>query len=236
MIEIGFFGFNEVAIVELINSDKFNLKYIVTQKNRLSVTANKLLQVLEIPVIEIENKNELFNIRELVETAEMVLICFFGIIVPKEIYQNIPCFNIHTGDLHTNRGPYPLVWDILLDKEKSFSTLYRLGEKVDTGEIVSVCSVDVEREDNIDTLTAKLDRLITVHLDKLCEYDENKNYEIVKEGIYRKKVDEDDILIEASDSYDEINRKIRAQSKYGGAFLDWKGYKLRISSIEEVFK
>ena len=231
MIEIGFFGFNETAIVELLNHEAFNVRYVITQRGRLGIVVKKLLSVLQISVEEVSNKTELQDYEDLIHTAQMVLISHFGIIVPKEIFDSIPCFNIHMGDLHINRGPYPLVWDFLLKRNKSVSTLHRLGEKIDTGVVISTCEVPIEENDNIETIESKLNDVIKIHIDRLSKYDQRRNYEVVVDGIYRKQINQETVTLHESDSFDEIDRKIKSQSKYGGALLAWNGYKIRVSKV-----
>lgn len=235
MKNIVFFGFNETTILELINHTSCNLVEVVTQENRLSKTMVKLLDTLNIPLIYVKNKQELESISFKNINIDFILISYFGIIVPDSIVNKYQCFNIHTGDLTNNRGPYPLVWTILNDFEYATSTLYKLGKKIDTGLIVSKYEVKVNDDDDNISLAQKLDDGIKQHLDSLVNFDLNVQNEYITNGVYRHKVDESNITISDLDSKQIINKKIRSQVSYGGAILVHNGNKYRVSSLIEYF-
>ena len=207
----------------------------MTSNDRLSRSTLKLLEYLNISVYFVKNKLELLNIQEAFAGVDIILIYCFGIIVPSDIYLNAPCFNIHRGDLKTNRGPYPCVWDILLGHQSSSSTLHRIiSKEIDTGEVISTYSINVLDGDNLSSIINRLDEGVKYHLDCLSNYSSDKEYMIVSDGEYRSKVKKEDVTIADSDSISDIKRKINAQSLYGGAFLRYRDCLFRVSEVSEI--
>ena len=105
MKKICYMGFNEEIILEILNNNNFELSFVITQNNRLSNTMLKLLEVMKIPCYIVENKNDLLKYDELYDKVDFILSYCFGIIIPDTIISKYKCFNIHPGDLITNRGP-----------------------------------------------------------------------------------------------------------------------------------
>lgn len=224
-------GFNEEIILEILNNNDFTLSLIITQKNRLSNTMLKLLDVMKIPYYIVENKMDLLKYEDLYKKVDFILSYCFGIIIPNDIVNNYKCFNIHTGDLRTNRGPYPLVRNILNNDKEAVLTLHRIGQKIDTGKIIGEYKISIEENDDNITLMKKLNNGLSYLLKDLYEYSDEKLYPIVEDGIYYKKVKYEEIFINENDKYSEINKKIRAQKSYGGALVKYNNYMIRISEI-----
>ena len=231
MKRIGYMGCNEQLILELLDNKNCKLNFVITQENRISNTMFKLLSVINIPYYIVRNKKDLLQYGNLYEEVDFILAHRFGIIIPDNIIQKYKCFNIHSGDLKTNRGAYPLVRNILNDDNEAVLTLHKIGKEIDTGEVIGKYKIPITKEDTNVTLKEKLNGGLGKLVNDLIRYDEKKVYEIIKEGIYYKKVNEEEILKKDSDGYEEINKKIRAQKSYGGALAKYKEYLVRISEI-----
>ena len=233
-MDIAYFGYSEELILRLIEHEAYGLKLVVTQEGRLSDPTLKLLSVLGVPYRFVGGKKDILALEEQLREVDAVLIYLFGVIVPRQIYENIPCFNIHPGDPAENRGPYPLVWDVLLDRKKSVSVLHRLGDTIDTGEVLSRYEVDIDEGDDPRSIGKKLDAGLPVHLESLLRYDPSAGYPVISDGVYRKMVTPEDITIREQDTLEDIDRKIRCQSRYGGALLRHGEYVFRVSEVKKV--
>ena len=231
MKKICYMGFNEDLILELIDNNNFELSCVITQDGRLSKVMLKLLELAKIPCYSIQNKNDLLKYKNEYDKVDYILSCCFGIIIPDAITENYKCFNMHPGDLRTNRGAYPLVRNILNNDKEAVFTLHRIGNKVDTGVVLGEYRIPIEITDDNITILDKLNTGIDYLLKQLYEYDESKKYEIITDGTYYKKVTQKDILIAEKDNLEDIKRKIRAQKSYGGALAQYKDYLVRISEI-----
>ena len=225
-------GFNENLILELIDSNDFQLSCVITQDGRLSKVMLKLLELAKIPCYIVQSKNDLLKYKDEYDKVDYILSYCFGIIIPDAITENYKCFNMHPGDLRTNRGPYPLVRNILNNDKEAVLTLHRIGKEIDTGIVVGEYRIPIEINDDNVTLLDKLDEGIGYLLKQLYEYDESKKYEVITDGKYYKKVMEEDILVDEKDDLMDIERKIKSQKSYGGALVEYKNYLVRISEIE----
>ncbi len=234
MKKICYMGFNEDIILELLDSKDFELCYVITQKDRLSKTMLKLLKISKIPYYIVENKNDLLKYEEMYDNVDFILSYCFGIIIPTSIVEKHKCFNIHPGDLKTNRGPYPLVRNILNNDKEAMITLHKIGKEIDTGTIIGYYKVLIENDDDNVTLLTKLNEGLANLLNELANYSDEKEYPIIENGTYYKMVNQEQILINENDNYQEINKKIRAQKSYGGALYRYKDYLVRISKIESI--
>lgn len=104
------------------------------------------------------------------------------------IVNKYQCFNIHIRDLTNNRGPYLLIQTILNDSKYTISTLYKLGEKIDTGLIISKYKMKVNKNDNSISLAQKLDDGIKQHLNYLVNHYLNEPREYMYTDIKLMKV------------------------------------------------
>ncbi len=79
-------------------------------------------------------------------------------ILPVQVY-TIPSkgtFNLHASLLPKYRGPAPIQWALINGESETGVTTFFLKEKVDTGNIILQRKVEIEDEDNFQTLHDKL--------------------------------------------------------------------------------
>jgi len=79
-------------------------------------------------------------------------------ILPRSVIEAFPCgcVNLHPSMLPYNRGVNPNIWSIV-ERTPAGVTLHYINEGIDTGDIISQASVEVESIDTGDTLYAKLE-------------------------------------------------------------------------------
>lgn len=233
-INIVYVGFSEVALKNILELRCFNVVAVICPEDRISDQVVSLCNN-SIKLYKISKKEELFEIFNLIK-AEIYLIYKFPIIVPKELCQKYSIFNIHPGDLRLNRGAHPVVWTILQGHTESKMTLYKLGEEIDLGEVISECKVIVAKEDDTVSLEKKLESKIPCLIQDLCKYATDVNSvetEIISSGIYLRKINEIDFTINLeSDGLDVISRKIRSQKKFKGAVLNIYNSKYYIIDVQ----
>jgi methionyl-tRNA formyltransferase len=164
------------------------------------------------------------------------LIYNFRYIIPQQIIDKYQIFNIHPGNLTTNRGGHPISWSILLGDKSTCLSLHKINEHIDLGLLISTYEVDILESDGFIELEKKLNGgldyilcdLYDYLLGKIC----GKN---ITEGKYNPKIQKKDIIIDVDrDSFEKINRKIRSQSAYNGAVLPIKNYEFYVKGIKEI--
>ena len=92
---------------------------------------------------------------------DMIVTCAYGQIIPKEIldYPKYGCINVHASLLPKLRGGAPIHRAIMNgDKETGITIMY-MDEGMDTGDIITMESIPILEEDNLETVSNKLSTL-----------------------------------------------------------------------------
>jgi len=231
---IAYVGFSEEIVQLLLKHTRFQLVSVVWLKGReiAEETLSKLKEN-KIPFYEVSNKDELLQSFTQIN-CKNILMYKFSIIFPPQLVETYQIFNIHPGNMRTNRGPHPVVWTILQREKETRVSLHKINEHIDQGLLVSEAVVEVDENDNIGTLEMKINNTIPLLLEKLHSYIEGSLVgTVIEGGKYRRRIQESDYTIQIEkDSLEEISAKIRSQSAYKGAVLFVNGMKFYVSDVE----
>ena len=232
---ITYIGFSELLIIKLLNHNYFNLVDVITQESRLSELFINELKKKGINVNLISKREDLKYLTNITNTNN-ILMYKFGYILPKEFVKQFNICNIHSGNLETNRGAHPIGWAILEGMDNTCLSLHKINDKIDLGILIDTYEVKIEPDDDIITLENRLEEGICFILDSYNDYLNGKRVgENITHGIYRSKIKEEDYTINLNkDSSEIISRKIRSQSKYKGAILNFNKYKFYIKSFVDL--
>lgn len=233
MLTTTYIGFSNDIIKLFLKDERYALRYVITSSNRLSEdTINELVEH-NIQLFKVNNKSDLVRAFDSIE-CDIVLIYKFGMIIPDEIVNRYEMYNIHCGDLRTNRGAHSLRWTILLGESATKITLYQI-DGVDEGIVIDEPDVPVTECDDVISIADKMDKYLPVLLSSLYKYhgsNDKSNYKRIENGIYRKKIKESDYHIDLeTDSYEKICRKINCVKDFGGATIDVDGKKYRAYDV-----
>lgn len=93
--------------------------------------------------------------------ADIFVVAAFGQILSKEILEmpRYGCINIHASLLPRYRGASPIQYAILNGDDMTGVTIQQMDEGVDTGDILAMKAIPVEKEDTGGSLFEKLSRL-----------------------------------------------------------------------------
>ena len=89
---------------------------------------------------------------------DIIITCAYGKIVP-ECILSIPklgCINVHASLLPKYRGASPIQSAILNGETKTGVTIMYMDKGMDTGDIISMESISIDDNDNLETLSNKL--------------------------------------------------------------------------------
>lgn len=102
---------------------------------------------------------------------DLLLVAGFSYRLPQEVIGKFKrVINIHTGDTADNRGPMPVVHDVLLNKEFWTITIHLIdSEEFDSGPILSQLKVPIDWEANMATNMAYLDSAASLALADVVE-------------------------------------------------------------------
>lgn len=236
-IRVGYWGFSEDVLELLIHSEEYELVYVATQQDKIDNRFRILCKEDGVPCHFVTTKNELKSIYQNYFVKNIIVYCF-GIIIPKDIYEDGVIINIHPGSIYTNRGAHALLWSILLSELDGELNAYRICcNEIDSGELISVVRMKCLDDDTPFDLLNKLNRKLPQVLSDISEYLRGiqVDYPKVFGGTYRHRVEEIDYTINIErDNKSIIKRKINSQISYDGAILCIDNERIRIVRYEEL--
>lgn len=249
-MSLAFAGTDELAaeILSLI-SKRYSISFVITQPDRpkgrgLKITQPPVKDValsLKIPVFQFEKLNE--------EAKKMLLkfpktgllvVCSYGLYIPSWLrnFFTFGAINFHPSILPNYRGAAPIRAALMDGCKTTGVSIIEVGEEMDAGSIYGVVEVEIEDDDDYDSLTKKL---ITVGEPLLKEVIEKKLSGVaiarpqVGVATYTKKLTSEDMKIDWSTEAKKVHNLIRALSPKPGAKTYFRGkiYKILKTSIAE---
>lgn len=234
-MKITYVGYSDVVISLLLADSRFQLMSVITGKDKLRAETKEAIKEKNISYFEVAGKEDLLQLRpEFLYDA--VIMYEFGLIFPKKITEESNIYNIHPGDIDTNRGAHPVRWTILLGEPETKMTMYRI-DGIDEGYIIDEQTCTVDADDDYLSLKEKMEGLLPYLLDRFVDVYMGKRPmgRLSKGGVYRRKVEEADYRINPDkDSYSVIKRKINATIDFGGAVLVSGDKKYRVARVDLV--
>ncbi len=234
-INIGFLGYGTRAVDALMADKRFNVKYFLTPRSRLCgevyEAAEKYKETLSLEIIS--SKSDLAKRISEIKDVDCFLINACPFILTAEILSHMDFYNIHPGDLRTNRGHHPHLWSVLLDERETKICLHKVNVHIDLGEVIEDVTVKLDGTENSLEVLNKTEDHIPLLLDGLYRYltgQQGVKY-TVTDGIYRPAMTYSDYEITPLDSPKDIDRKIRARYMHSGAFFLSDGKRIYTDSI-----
>ncbi|TDJ56932.1 MAG: methionyl-tRNA formyltransferase [Ignavibacteria bacterium] len=248
IIFMGTPDFSIPSLITLIES-KHNVLAVVTapdkQRGRgrkVSFTSVKEFAIKNnLPVLQPERlKNNSSFVDELKQfDADLYVVVAFRIL-PADVFE-IPkygSFNLHASYLPKYRGAAPIQWALINGETETGLTTFKLAEKVDTGNIYLQMKIEINTDDNLETLHDKLSAegskivLDTVNLIDSGDYvlQEQNNTLATPAPKITKEVSK----IDWSKPAYQIHNLIRGLSPIPGAFFEFDGKLIKIYKTELV--
>ena len=188
----------------------------------------KLANENKIPVFQPEKFDEESTAELKKLKPDLIIVAAYGKIIPQAIL-DIPgfgCINVHASLLPKYRGPSPIQNALMNGEKETGITIMLMDKGVDTGDILSQEAIDIEPNDNNDTL---LDRLSVVGANLLIKTlplwierriqpkpQENSSATICQ------LIERNDGHINWTDDAEEIFNRYRALTPWPGIFCYWK--------------
>lgn len=237
-IDVGFLGYGTRALDSLMADKRFKVKYFLTPKSRLCSdvynAAERYKADLRLEIIK--NKGELLERIKQIKDVRLFVMNACPFILTEEILENMDFYNIHPGDLKTNRGHHPHLWSVLLQEKETKICMHKVCKEIDLGQVVSEVRVPLNGDENALQVLDKAEDEIPLLLEDLYNLVMGKGdfiYEI-KDGIYRRNLTYSDYEIKENDGILDIDRKIRARSMHSGAFFTTLGSRVYVDKITSV--
>lgn len=235
-----YFGTGPVAAAALGKLVKsFQIEAVVTKpvpkhhKGNFPVieTAEKLgLKILT--VIDKKSLSELFSKRPVV--SQIGLVIDFGIIISQDVIDYFPLgiVNSHFSLLPRWRGADPISYAILQGDKKTGVSLMLIDAGMDTGQLITHKTLEIEPNDTSLTLTTKLinlsDELLRSYLPKYIKGDiKPKNQPHPNRATYSRKLTKQDGVIDWTKPAQQIEWQIRA-------FIDWPKSRTNLAHTDVI--
>lgn len=185
----------------------------------------------------IKIRNEYEDILDL--NPDIIVTCAYGQIIPKPIldYPKYGCINIHASLLPKLRGGAPIHRAILEGYDKTGITIMYMDETMDTGDIISMESLDIGDNETVGSLHDRLKilgrDLFMSMLSNIVNESVNRIKQNNEEATYAYNIKREDELIDWNEPSKTIHNKIRGLNPFPGSYtlLDdkilkiWDAYK-----------
>ena len=159
--------------------------------------------------------------------CDYIVVAAYGQILPQEILDHAPCINLHASVLPQYRGASPIQQTLLNDDKQTGVTAMRMDIGLDTGDILKISSIDVDKDEMVESL---FDRLTSIACDLTVDVLENFNsLSAVSQddtlSTHCTKITKADGEVDFNDAYSLYN-KYRAFTPWPGIYLE-NGLKLK---------
>lgn len=234
--KIGYIWYCLNVIESLYYSENFELKAIFVPKSRITSLISLFADSRNIDLYIVEDAEELHN--ALVKYEKSISCCLMydcGIIVKKKTIDIIDIFNIHPGDLHTNRWNNPLEYSLINNDEYITISLHKISEKIDMWLLIYTLKIPLLIRDTLDSIEIKIYDHIDQIIKKLYEFisNEDTKTEKILYWTYNKKISNNLIIIDIQkDNPIDIYNKIR----WTGFHLKNNDHYSEIKPLNEQFR
>ncbi|WAM32692.1 methionyl-tRNA formyltransferase [Caldicellulosiruptor naganoensis] len=233
---------------KLIEDPTFNIRLVVTQPDK-PVGRKQILTPppvkefalkFNLNVIQpekLKGNQEFFEILKKIN-PDVIVVVAYGKILPKEVL-HIPrygCINVHASLLPEYRGAAPIQRAIMDGQNYTGITIMKMDEELDTGDILLQEKIEIEKNDDVITLSNKLSELGGRLLIKTLK--NISNITPIKQdstkATYAPPIEKSEGQISWDMTNIEIYNRFRALKGWPGIFTAYKGKLLKIHDMEIV--
>jgi methionyl-tRNA formyltransferase len=234
--KVVYIGTSHTIVEKIVHHPSFDLQQIICESKRVKEIHLETAQQFHIPLTRFTDKPHFSEIIKTVGSDEIIFIIYqLDMIVPGSLTNKFRFFNLHAGNIETNRGAHPIIRSVLNGDTRSELTFHEIDAKIDQGMIVSTFSVNISKEDNPVSIKAKMENGIPQLLNSLNQYLKGEISGTKADGgKYYKPISEIDFTIDVFiDSKEAIENKIRSQVQYFGAVVYHDDEKYNVNQLLE---
>lgn len=216
---------------------------VITQQDRPKGRGHKMQYTpvkekaleLDIPVYQperVKNEEVVSQIKDM--NPDVIVVIAFGQILSKELL-DIPkygCINVHASLLPKYRGAAPIQWAVIDGEEKSGVATMYMAEGLDTGDVIDVAELVLDKKETggglFDKLSVLGGKLILETLEKLENGTATRTPQDEEKATYAGKITKELGLIDFNKSAVEIERLIRGLNPWPSAFTYMDGKMVKV--------
>ncbi len=187
--------------------------------------------------IKLKDESFIYDLKNL--NPDLFVVVAFRIL-PKEVFE-IPkygSFNLHGSYLPKYRGAAPIQWALVNGDAETGLTTFKLAEKVDTGNIYLQEKVEINPDDNFETLHDKMSLLGAELVLKTVSLIKQGDYKLLQQddslASPAPKITKEICSIDFDKSAKEIHNLVRGLSPHPAAFFIYNNKVIKIYKTEIV--
>jgi len=245
MINVIFMGtpdYAEKILARLIDESNINVVGVYTQPDK-PVGRKKIMTSPEVKVLAQKSSIDVYQptrlrdddtVSELLKIeCDYIVVAAYGQILPRAILDHAPCINLHASILPQYRGASPIQQTLLNADNKTGVTAMLMEEGLDTGDILKIETVNVDKDMMVETLFDVLTQTaVSLTVDVLKNFSSyNARKQNDEESTHCKKITKADGEVAFTDANDVYN-KYRAFTPWPGIYLN-SGLKLKKILLED---
>ena len=240
--KIVFMGTPDFAVPVLEGLIKnYDVKAVVTQPDRKVGREGKITKS---PIKKIAEENNIFVLQpeklkddwqEVVSFhPNLIITCAYGQILPREllVYPELGCINVHASLLPKLRGGAPIHHAIMDGHKKTGVTIMHMSPKMDEGDMISQCEIEITEADTADTLHDKLQivgrDLLLETLPEIINQTAPRIKQNEEEATYGYNITKEDEKIDFEKGRRQIYNKVRGLNSWPGAYAMLDGKRIKI--------
>lgn len=231
--EIVFIGSSPYGLRCLAESPHFTVREALCLTPRVTRALEDEAAALRLPLSDFDGPKGMRLVIQRFSPAMPFFIYQLDMLVPADLTNQYSFYNVHRGDLHTNRGPTPDIWPILNGDKDTALSLHKINDKVDAGILIDAIREQIREDDDARTLRQRVELHLPRLIQSMHDYLVGERKGIALEGgLYRPWIAEEDFTIDIMhDSIDLMMRKIRCQRIYNGAIVMVDGVRRYVTDI-----
>lgn len=240
-----------IPVLEMLIKNT-NVVGVVTQPDK-PVGRKKILTPCPIKKVSIENNIPVLSPKSIKEEYEevfkfepdIIITCAYGQMIPKQLieFPKYKIVNVHASLLPKYRGGAPINRAIINGEKETGITIMYTDEGMDSGDIITKESIEIDINDTYDIISEKLSILGASLLEKTlpsifegtCSTEKQNDDEVSFAPVIKR----EDEYISFNDSALNVHNKIRGLSSVPGGYatlddLNIKIYKSSLENCKEV--
>ena len=184
------------------------------------------------------DKEEMMFIQKL--NPDIIVVVAYGKIIPPEYLKikNIKFINIHASLLPKWRGAAPIQRSLMEMDEETGISIMKIIPKLDSGPFLLQEKIQIKKNDNYESLSAKLANLGSRLIIKSLNLIETNNFKLIDQdetkATYARKINKKESKIDWNTPAKKLIAKINGLSPFPGAWFEHKKKRIKILEALEV--
>ncbi len=169
---------------------------------------------------------------------DLIVVAAYGKILPENVinYPRLGCINVHGSLLPKYRGAAPIQRAIIDGEKETGITIMYMDVGLDTGDMLSKCTVDIEDNDDFETLHDKLAeagaKLLLTTVESLEDGTATREKQDDSKSNYAAKITNEDAVLDFSLDAKTVCNRIRGLSPFPLSVAAHDGKALKIVRAE----